>query len=122
MISERALQALGAAICALCVALGACAMHAALAPVDQRRLAIAALFGFAHGLALAALATQARTRWRRLALLALLIGTILFSGSLVLAAFFGIAPVFAPFGGSLLIAGWMAFAAANFRKSSNPLS
>jgi uncharacterized membrane protein YgdD (TMEM256/DUF423 family) len=110
MASERTLVAVGAFGCAIAVALGAYAMHATLAARDHERLAIAAVFLFAHGLALAALAQQAVGRWRRLSLHVLLIGTILFAGSLVLAATCGIDPVLAPFGGSLLILGWLSFA------------
>ncbi len=110
MRTDRTLAATGAACCALAVALGAYAMHAALAARDHERLAIAALFAFAHGLALAALAPQATTRWRRLSLHVLLIGMILFCGSLAFAAMFGIEPALAPFGGSALILGWLLYA------------
>jgi uncharacterized membrane protein YgdD (TMEM256/DUF423 family) len=110
MRTDRALAAIGAACCALAVALGAYAMHATLAARDHERLEITALFAFAHGLALAALAPQARTRWRRLSLHVLLIGTILFCGSLALAATFGMEPALAPFGGTVLILGWLLYA------------
>ena len=113
MPSDRAFVAIGAIGCALAVALGAYAMHASLAPRDHERLAIAALFLFAHGLALAALAPKTASRWRVLSLRMLLIGTILFAGSLVLAAVAGIDPVLAPFGGGLLILGWLLLALAS---------
>jgi uncharacterized membrane protein YgdD (TMEM256/DUF423 family) len=103
----NAIAACGAFGCAIAVALGAYAMHATLAPQDHERLAIASLFLFAHGLALSALAPGAQGRLRRMGLRVVLAGTILFAGSLVLAALAGIAPVFAPFGGSLLILGWV---------------
>ena len=114
MRSERILTAGGAFACALAVALGAYAMHATLAARDHERLAIAAVFAFAHGLALAVLAPQAASRWRRVSLYIHAIGTILFSGSLTLAATAGWAPMLAPFGGGLLILGWLLYALASF--------
>lgn len=107
----RWLAALGAFACAVAVGLGAYAMHGALPAHDHERLVIAAVFLFAHGLALAALAPGAATRLRRAGLLALLGGTLLFSGSLVGAALFGIEPRLAPVGGSTLILGWLLVAA-----------
>jgi uncharacterized membrane protein YgdD (TMEM256/DUF423 family) len=109
----RAFAATGAVGCALSVALGAYSMHATLAPRDHERLAIAARVLFAHGLALAALAPRTVTRWRRICLHTLLIGMILFSGSLMLAATCGLDPMLAPVGGSLLILGWLSFALAS---------
>ena len=114
MRNERALVAGGAFACSLAVALGAWAMHATLSARDHERLAIAAVFVFAHGLALAALAPQSVSRWRRGSLWILALGTILFSGSLTLAATVGWAPMLAPLGGGLLIAGWLLFALASF--------
>jgi len=103
----RILAAAGALGCGLAVALGAYAMHAALAPRDHERLAVAALFLFAHGLALAALAPAARSRLQASSMGVLLAGALLFAGSLVLAALAGFEPRLAPFGGSLLMLGWL---------------
>jgi len=103
----RALAGIGALACGVAVGIGAYAMHGASTPQNHERLVIAAMLLFAHGLALAALAPGTRSRLRQAGLLALMIGTILFSGSLVLAASLGIAPMLAPFGGSLLILGWL---------------
>ena len=108
--ATRGLAATGAAFCALAVALGAYAMHGGLTPHGHERLALAALFLFAHGLALAALAPASVTRWRSIGLCIVLVGTLLFCGSLVLAALAGFEPVLAPLGGSLLIAGWLVVA------------
>ena len=107
----RGLATAGALLCALGVALGAVAMHAALPAHDHERLALAASFAFAQGVGLAALAPGAGTsRARRIGLCAVLAGTILFAGSLVLAAFAGVEPRLAPIGGSLQILGWLAVA------------
>ena len=105
--SMRALAGVGALACGVAVGIGAYAMHGMLSPHDHERLALAALFLFAHGLALAALAPGTRSRLRQAGFLVLMIGTILFAGSLVLAAWFGIASTLAPFGGSLLMLGWL---------------
>ncbi|HEY2346708.1 MAG TPA: DUF423 domain-containing protein [Xanthomonadaceae bacterium] len=109
--SIRALAALGAFACAVAVGLGAYAMHAAVSPHDHERVAIAAIFLFGHGLALAALAPRAGTRVQCIGLYVLLAGTILFSGSLVCAAVFGIEPRLAPAGGTASILGWLLVAA-----------
>ena len=109
--SMNALAACGAFGCAMAVALGAYAMHAKLDPQDHERLAIAALFAFAQGLALAALAPGSQGRLRHIGLRVILAGTILFAGSLAFAALFGIEPTLAPVGGSLLILGWVLIAA-----------
>ncbi|HTA64534.1 MAG TPA: DUF423 domain-containing protein [Xanthomonadaceae bacterium] len=107
----RALAAMGAFACSIAVGLGAYTMHATLAPQNHERLAIAALFLFAHGLALAALAPGATARVRQAGLCVLMFGAILFAGSLACAALLGVEPVLAPFGGSTLILGWLVIAA-----------
>ena len=108
--SMRALAGIGALACGVAVGFGAYAMHAAATPQNHERLAIAALFLFAHGLALAALAPRTTLRLRQLGLCVLMVGTILFSGTLILAATLGIDPSLAPFGGSLLMLGWLLIA------------
>lgn len=67
----------------------------------------AAAFGFGHGLALAALAPLAVRRNALAALAMLLAGSLLFCGSLAGAALAGLPTLLAPFGGGLLIAGWL---------------
>ena len=103
----RLLAAIGALCCAVAVGAGAYAMHATLAPQDHERLAIAALFGFAHGLALAAIAPRTSSRARKAGLWIVLLGTLLFAGSLAGTALLGTRPVLAPIGGSALILGWL---------------
>jgi len=94
----------GALACGLSVALGAYASHVAQAQ-DGKRLAIAALFAFAHGLALIVLGPRPSpmANWSMFCFAS---GIVLFSGSLALAVFFGVPTTLAPFGGSLLILGW----------------
>jgi len=108
------LPAVGAAICSLSVALGAYASHAASAQ-DQHRFALAALFAFAHGLALIAMAARTSTL-AGIGKLFLLGGIVLFSGSLAAAGFLATSTRAVPIGGSLLILGWLLAAADYWRK------
>ena len=111
---RRAVPALAALACGASVALGAYAAHAA-DPQARQRLALAAAFAFGHGLALLAL----RSREGALALLTricFIAGIVMFSGSLAGAALRGLPTALAPFGGSLLILGWLFAAADLLRK------
>ena len=112
---DRLLAAAGAVLAAGAVALAAYAAHAASGP-EQGRLLHAALFGFGHGIALAALAPQASRRLGRLALMLMLAGVLLFSGSLVAAVFLGTSTGLAPSGGSLMILAWLLYAADALRR------
>lgn len=112
--SPRLLAAAGAILAAAAVALAAHASHVA-APVAGARLGLASAFAFGHGLALAALAPRAMPGLATASLWALLAGVLLFAGSLAGAHFAGLPTRLAPFGGGLLIAGWLAYAAAALR-------
>lgn len=103
------LGACGALCAGAAVALAAYAGHA-VDGVAQSRLQTAALFAFGHGLALTVLAPAASRTLRRLALVALFVGTMLFSGSLVLNVLVQWPTMLAPLGGALLIVGWIACA------------
>ncbi len=112
--SGRCLAAFGAVLAAVAVGLGAYASHG----VDgetQKQLAIAALFAFGHGLALAALARQAFRQPATLALFAIGLGTLLFSGSHVGTALLETSTAAAPLGGMLMMAGWVLWAIAALR-------
>lgn len=106
VLHRRLLGATGSLLAGLSVALSAYAMHAAT-PQAQPHLLQAALFGFAHGAALAALAPLAQRFVAVLALALLLAGVLLFAGSLAAAALLGTPTVLAPFGGMLMIGGWL---------------
>lgn len=109
------LAATGAWLAGASVALAAYASHG----VDgeaRARLMLAAVFAFGHGLALAALAPRATSRGARLALGAMLAGAVGFSGSLVAAQFLGTPTRLAPFGGTLLILGWLVFGIDRLRR------
>jgi uncharacterized membrane protein YgdD (TMEM256/DUF423 family) len=113
-MNARIAAAIGAVFCGLSVAAGAYAAHAA-DPAAARRLAIAALFAFGHGLALMVL----RARGGKLAIAVratLLAGVVLFAGSLAWAAILGGQPRLAPLGGTLLMLGWLLAAFELLRK------
>lgn len=112
---HRALTAAGAVLAGAGVALSAYAAHAAEG-ATRANLQSAALFALAHGIALAALSQQTPHRLGTTALSMLLIGVLLFSGSLVAAHFFGMPTRLAPFGGSLIILGWLVYAADALRR------
>lgn len=106
---RRVLVASGALFASAGVALSAYAAHASDLAA-RSSFQSAALFALLHGVALAALPRQAVRRTGLCALLMLAVGTLLFSGSLVVAHFFGMSTRLAPFGGMLLILGWLVFA------------
>ncbi|WP_441815064.1 DUF423 domain-containing protein [Lysobacter sp. TAF61] len=115
VLSIRLLTACGAVLAAVSVALSAYAAHA-VDPAAQHRLYAAALFAFGHGIAVAVLASQLRRRLAVVAVAILLLGTLLFSGSLAAAAVFGTRTVLAPFGGTLMILAWLLYAADALRR------
>jgi uncharacterized membrane protein YgdD (TMEM256/DUF423 family) len=113
--SHRALTAAGAVLAGAGVALSAYAAHVAEGAA-RTNLQSAALFALVHGVALTALSLQTPRRLGSAALSMLLIGVLLFSGSLVAAHFFYTPTRLAPAGGSLLILGWLLYAADAFRR------
>lgn len=111
----RALVAIGAAFAACAVALAAYASHGADGEA-RVRLQTAAAFALAHGVALTALAPHCARRLGVAALATLALGTLLFSGSLTGAHFFGWPTRLAPVGGSAMIAGWLLYAIDAWRR------
>ena len=111
---HRWLACAGALLAAMAVALSAYAAHAGDAHA-RGNLYTAAALAFGHGLALAALARSAQRQLARLALAGMLLGTLLFSGGIVIAHFSGGHAVTAPFGGGLLIAAWLLYAIDSLR-------
>jgi uncharacterized membrane protein YgdD (TMEM256/DUF423 family) len=107
--AQRVMAAVGALCCAGAVGLGAWAAHAASA-VAQVRLETAVLYLFLHGLGLLALAPQLTSRGRLIAATAIVVGMLLFCGSLIAAAVLGASTRLAPIGGGLLIVAWVALA------------
>ena len=113
----RALAVLGALACAVSVGLAAYASHG-LDGEAAKRVGLAALFGFGHGLALLLLAptTAPGSRLRAAALCGLALGLLLFSGSLLAAVFLDASTALAPTGGLLLMLGWLLLAIDALRR------
>lgn len=103
----------GAFGCAAAVALGAHAAHAVGA--DQDRLQTASLYLFLHGLALLVLSAGSASVLLRAALSAMLLGMLLFCGSLAAAALLDGSTMLAPWGGGLLILAWLLLAVDRLR-------
>lgn len=112
---HRILAAAGGVLAAAGVGLSAYAAHGAEAAA-RANLQSAALFALAHGIALASLSPHTPRRLGTLALAMLLLGVLLFSGSLAAAHFFGMSTRFAPMGGSMMIFGWLLFAVDALRR------
>lgn len=105
----------GAVQAALAIALAAYASHAGDAGARQS-LFIASMFAFGHALALMALPPNARRRLGLAALGLVAVGCLLFSGNLVGAHFFDWPTRLAPAGGSLMMFGWLLYAADAARR------
>ena len=103
------LAASGAVLAGVATALAAYASHA-VHGIEQSRLQTAAVFAFGNGVALAALAPSTTRVLGQLALLALLLGVLLFSGSLTGHVLAGWPTTLAPMGGLMMIGGWLALA------------
>ena len=111
----RWLGAAGSVLAAGSVALSAYATHAAHG--DARNfLYPAAVLGFGHGVALAALAPRANGRLHAVALCGLLLGAVLFTGSLALRYILDVPVRLAATGGSVLVLSWLLHAAATLRR------
>lgn len=104
------LACIGGLLAAVAIGLAAYAAHGAADPQVQSRLQTAALYAFGHGAALAALGAMAERMLAKLALCLLLVGTLLFSGSLVGGALWHWPTRLAPVGGVTMMAGWVLFA------------
>lgn len=105
----------GATLAGLAVALSAYAAHG-VDGAAQAGLQTAAAYAFGHGVALVALASATRGRLATLASVLLLLGTLGFSGALASKHLLGVSTGTAPFGGSLLILGWLLHAVAAARR------
>lgn len=98
--------AIGALLAGVSVGLSAYASHAVDGIVRQHLL-LAAAFAFGHGVALVALSARTQGRLGASASLLLMIGTLLFSGSLVAKSLLGWPSMLAPWGGTMLMLGWL---------------
>ena len=110
------LAAAGSLLACGSVALSAYASHAAIDGAAREWLVRAWQIGLAHGIVLSALSPLAVRRWTFVGLLAILAGTLLFCGSLAAGAIWGLSTAAAPFGGMLLILGWLSHAFGQWRR------
>jgi len=101
------LACLGALLAASSIGLSAYAAHGVSDPLTQQHLNMAALYAFAHGAVLAALGPRAQGAIAHLALYVLLLGVLLFAGSLTGSALWQWPTRLAPVGGTTLMAGWV---------------
>lgn len=106
----------GGLLAAAAVGLGAYASHGVADAQAQSNLQTAAMFGFGHGVALAALAAGTSRGLGKAALYLLLLGTLLFCGSLVLGVMAGTSTRLAPIGGMALMLGWVLWALDALRR------
>lgn len=102
----------GALLAALAIGLSAWGSHALPAGREQHNVLMGCLFAFGHGAALVALAPHWHGRLAGLALWLLLVGVLLFAGSLIGNAAWGWSTAAAPRGGGLMMAGWVLLACA----------
>lgn len=100
----------GGLFAAASVGLSAYASHGVADATAQSHLQMAALFAFGHGVALAALSAGTARRLGKAGLYLLLVGTLLFAGSLALGALAGVSTRLAPTGGIALMLGWVLWA------------
>ncbi|WMJ68299.1 DUF423 domain-containing protein [Stenotrophomonas sp. 24(2023)] len=110
------LACLGALLAAAAVGLSAYASHGVTDAVAQQHLNMAALYAFAHGAVLAAMGKRAQGLLGHLGLYALLLGTLLFAGSLAGNALWQWPTRLAPAGGTTLMLGWVVLAIAALRR------
>jgi uncharacterized membrane protein YgdD (TMEM256/DUF423 family) len=103
------LACLGGMLAATAVGLSAYASHGIAEPLAQSHVNTAALFAFGHGVALAVLGPTQQNSVGKLALYVLLLGTLLFSGSLVAGALWQLSTGLAPVGGTALMLGWVVY-------------
>lgn len=110
------LSAAGAMLAALAIGLSAYAAHGVADAHARGNLQTASLYAFAHGAVLLVLAQAPARRLRWLALTGLLLGTLLFAGSLAGGALLGWPTRLAPFGGVVLMASWLLLAVDAVRR------
>ena len=108
---QRILGGSGALLAMCAVALSAVVAHASKLDgvnVNSVRASAlnAAVFMLVHGAAVTALAMQAVIPNDRYALMLMLGGTLLFSGSVIAGALLGVSTALAPIGGSMLMLAW----------------
>ncbi|OAX87595.1 hypothetical protein A7D16_02070 [Xanthomonas nasturtii] len=106
----------GALLAATAVGVSAYASHGVSDALVQSRLQLAALYAFGHGAVLAVLGTTETRVIGRVGLYLLVLGTLLFAGSLVGGALLQWPTRLAPVGGGGLMLGWVVLAIGALRR------
>ncbi len=110
------LACLGALLAAFSIGLSAYASHGVSDTTAQQHLNMAALYAFAHGAVLVAVGARTRSLLGQVALSLLLLGVLLFAGSLVGNALWQWSTRLAPVGGTTLMVGWVLLAVDALRR------
>jgi uncharacterized membrane protein YgdD (TMEM256/DUF423 family) len=106
----------GGLLAAAAVGLSAYASHGVSEALAQSHLNTAALYAFGHGVVLVGLGASSVNTLGRSALYVLLLGTLLFSGSLVGNVLMQWPTTLAPAGGMSLMGGWVLLALSALRR------
>lgn len=106
----------GGLLAASAVGLSAYASHGVSEALAQSHLNTAALYAFGHGVVLVGLGASSVNQLGRGALYVLLLGTLLFSGSLVGNVLMHWPTTLAPAGGITLMGGWVLLALSALRR------
>ncbi|MBB4592891.1 DUF423 domain-containing protein [Xanthomonas cannabis] len=106
----------GGLLAATAVGLSAYASHGVSDALVQSRLQLASLYAFGHGAVLTVLGATDTRALARVGLSLLLLGTVLFSGSLVGGALLHWPTSLAPVGGMSLMLGWVVLAIGALRR------
>ncbi|AOL20376.1 DUF423 domain-containing protein [Xanthomonas citri pv. malvacearum] len=106
----------GGLLAAIAVGLSAYASHGVADAVMQSRLLVASLYAFGHGAVLTVLGATETRALGRAGLYLLLLGTLLFAGSLVGGALLQWPTTLAPVGGVGLMLGWVVLAIGALRR------
>ncbi|PZU29527.1 DUF423 domain-containing protein [Stenotrophomonas sp. PS02298] len=106
----------GGLLAAAAVGLSAYASHGVSEALAQSHLNTAALYAFGHGVVLVGLGASSVNQLGRGALYVLLLGTLLFSGSLVGNVLMHWPTTLAPAGGITLMGGWVLLALSALRR------
>lgn len=101
---------------AAAIGLSAYASHGVSEPLAQSHLNTAAWYAFGHGAVLVVLGGVAANWLGRAALYVLLLGTLLFSGSLVGNVLAQWPTTLAPIGGTTLMGGWVLLALSALKR------
>jgi uncharacterized membrane protein YgdD (TMEM256/DUF423 family) len=108
---QRFFSAVGAIFCMLALMMAAYSSHGLQQEVAKHRLTLAAAFLFVHGFALLMLnAANLRKQIPNFIHALMLLGVVLFSGSLALSALYEFRALAAPAGGIMLMLSWLCIA------------